>query len=76
MVVVAARRQKERVRHANDHVEAEDADVEVVHALDVRRLQVDVADVDAGGDWPRRALDRGEACVAHFIDHASILTDG
>ena len=58
--MIAAGGEEQCVWHADDHVEAEDADVEIVHALDVRRLQMDVADSRACRDRPWRALGWGD----------------
>ena len=66
VMVIAARGQEQdvagrapagHVTGLEDDVEAEHADVEVAHAVDVRRAQVDVADPDtrgrSGGERPR-----------------------
>src|SRR5436309_15922176 len=60
-MVVAAGRQEQGLRDPRDDVKAEDADVEVVHAVDVRGLQVHVADVHTRSDGPVAPFDRGDA---------------
>src|SRR5260370_11275902 len=59
VVVIAAGRQEEGFGHPEDHVETEDADVEVVDALDVRCLEVDMTDPRPGGDGFRGTLAGG-----------------
>src|SRR5713226_272113 len=61
VVVIAACRQEQSVWHAKDHVKSKDVDIEVVHAVDVRRLEVDVADSGTRSDWSRRALPGSDA---------------
>src|SRR5260370_3593273 len=56
VVVIAAGRQEEGFGHPEDHVETKDADVEVVDALDVGGLEVDVTDSRPGGDGFRCTL--------------------
>src|SRR5229473_2582756 len=56
VVVVAPCGQEQSLRHAKDHVKSKDVDVEVMHAIDVRCLEVDVADSGTRSDWSRRAL--------------------
>ena len=56
--MVTAGRDEERIRHPRHHLEPEDPDVEVVHALDVGRAQVHMADVDARIDRTRFAHGR------------------
>jgi hypothetical protein len=58
VVVITAGRQEERVRHTEHDVKSEDVDVEVMYAVDIRGLQVDVADVHAGSNRPRASLAR------------------
>ena len=60
---VAGRPPAGDVARLGDDVEAEDADVEVLHAVDVGGAQVDVADAHAGVDGARRRLDRLDAAL-------------
>ena len=51
------------VASLGDDVEAEDADVEGLHAVDVGGAQVDVTDAHAGVDGARRGLRRLDAAL-------------
>src|SRR5712692_7262774 len=68
VVVIAACRQEQRVWHAKDHVKSKDVDIEVVHAVDVGCLEVDVADSGSRSDRARRRLPRGNAWETLILD--------
>jgi hypothetical protein len=61
VVVVPTSADEQGVWTAEDHVEAEDVDIEVVNAVNVRGLEMHVADVNAGIDRARAALAWGHA---------------
>src|SRR5258708_25058690 len=61
VMVVSAGGQEQGGRHAEHDVEPEDLDVEVMDAVDVSRLQMNVSDVDARRDRSRAALARRDA---------------
>jgi len=56
VVVVAARGQEEHLGHLEDHIEAQDVDVEGADLGEVACAHVHVADGGALGDRPRGAL--------------------
>src|SRR4029077_10588482 len=61
VVVVAPRGQEQCISHAKDHVKAQDLDIEVMNAVDVRRLEVDVADSRPRGYGARSTLPGSDA---------------
>ena len=84
VVVVAAGGQEEDVAGAapagdvaplRHDVEAEHADIEVAHAVDVGRAQVDVADRHAGVDGVRGGGDGGDVALQGGGGHGSPSTE-
>jgi hypothetical protein len=76
VVIAAGRDEQDVARRApagdvarlGDDVEAEHADVEVAHPVDVGGAQVDVADAHAGIDRVRCGLDRFDVALGHEPD--------
>ena len=65
---VAGRPPAGHVARLGHDVEAEHADVEVAHAVDVRGAQVDVADPHAGSIGSLGSLDRCDVALRHAPD--------
>ncbi len=59
--MVAARGEEKRLRDAGDDIEAEDVDIEVVDAVDVRRLEMHVTDRHTRVDATLARLHRSHA---------------
>ncbi len=68
VVVIAAGGQEQGVLHAKDHVKPEDLDIEVVDAIDVRRLEMDMSDPCSRSDWARGAFARRDAGGSLSLD--------